>query len=285
MKKPRLITVTGHRTNTLRQMLSHYKDMVSEIHLVNYRTLDVNNKESFDRVNEIAEEFGCIVHERESDAFNWISVTHFYNEIKNLYPNDWWIVADDDELHLYWDDVNSIIEDCENNGWEFVTGGFIDKIGEDGSFPFVDENTDLWEAFPISSFFRYPMSGACPNKVTLCKGRIEVTSGQHYAQIEGQSTWRWQGWNHPLRYPIQRGFTQVHHFKWDSTAGQRIRDVANINKEYSYSEEYRIMYRQLAKCRFKIDVANTDYMFEYCPTSNYENYENWKKLFKKILSI
>ena len=100
MKKPRLITVTGHRTNTLRQMLSHYKDMVSEIHLVNYRTLDVNNKESFDRVNEIAEEFGCIVHERESDAFNWISVTHFYNEIKNLYPKDWGIVADDDELHL-----------------------------------------------------------------------------------------------------------------------------------------------------------------------------------------
>jgi predicted RNA-binding protein with EMAP domain len=86
MKKPRLITVTGHRTNTLRQMLSHYKDMVSEIHLVNYRTLDVDNKESFDRVNEIAEEFGCIVHEREADVFNWISVTHFYNEIKNLYP-------------------------------------------------------------------------------------------------------------------------------------------------------------------------------------------------------
>jgi hypothetical protein len=45
------------------------------------------------------------------------------------------------------------------------------------------------------------------------------------------------------------------------------------------------MYRQLAKCRFKIDVDNADYMFEYCPTSNYENYENWKKLFKKILSI
>ena len=166
MKKPRLITVTGHRTNTLRQMLSHYKDMVGEIHLVNYRTLDVNNKESFDRVNEIAEEFGCIVHERESDAFNWISVTHFYNEIKNLYPNDWWIVADDDELHLYWDDVNSIIEDCENNGWEFVTGGFIDKIGEDGVIKeLMDKGFDSSLADSIKPLFQ--LSGSFEERISF----------------------------------------------------------------------------------------------------------------------
>lgn len=284
MKKPRLITVTGHRTNTLRQMLSHYKDMVSEIHLVNYRTLDVNNKESFDRVNEIAEEFGCIVHERESDAFNWISVTHFYNEIKNLYPNDWWIVADDDELHLYWDDVNSIIEDCENNGWEFVTGGFIDKIGENGEFPFVDENTDLWEAFPISSFFRYPMSGACPNKVTLCKGRIEVTSGQHYAQIEGQSTWRWQGWNHPLRYPIQRGFTQVHHFKWDKSVVDRLKAVAKIGQDYSYSREYQIMLNGIEDYGYCIDLEKYK-EFTWKSEKSFVSFSNWNKLSKHIVSI
>jgi hypothetical protein len=32
-------------------------------------------------------------------------------------------------------------------------------------------------------------------------------------------------------------------------------------------------------------LENTDYMFEYCPTANFENYKNWNKLFKKIVSI
>ena len=140
---------------------------------------------------------------------------------------------------MYWDDIGSIIEECEENGWEFVTGGFIDKIGVDGEFPIVNSDTNLWEAFPISSFFRYPLSGACPNKVTLMKGRIHLTPGQHYALIEGQTTWKWQGWNHPLRYPMERGFTQVHHFKWDSTCADRIRAVANVGEHYSFSDEYR----------------------------------------------
>ena len=282
--KPKLVTVTGYRTNTLRQMLNHYKNNVSEIHLVNYYSTDRDNKTSFNEVREIAEDFGCVYHERKERIFNWEAVTNFYNEIKSMYPNDWWIVSDDDELQLYWDDIGSIIEECENNGWEFVTGGFIDKIGKDGELPFVDGNTNLWEAFGVSSFFRYPMSGACPNKVTLMKGRIKLTPGQHYAEINGQTTWRWNGWNHPLRYPIEKGFTQVHHFKWDSTAAERIRAVANIGMDYSFSEEYRKMYRAMAKTKLKINLEDFSEWTWKCEKS-FVSFGNWNKLTKQIVSI
>jgi len=111
-----------------------------------------------------------------------------------------------------------------------------------------------------------------------------LTPGQHYAKIDGQTTWKWQGWNHPLIAPVDRYNVQVHHFKWDSTCGERIRDVANQNKNYAYSEEYRKMYRELAKCRFKIDIYDDSYMFEDIG-DDYGGYSQWKNLLNKIIAV
>jgi hypothetical protein len=284
MNKLRLVTVTGSRTNTLFHMLKHYTNLVDEMHVVVY---EWEGFSTYDSVQEIVSKFSNakIVRREVKEKFNWEYVTQLYNETKLTYPNDWWVVSDDDEFHLYSKPLKEIITDCETNGWNIVRGGFIDRIGQDGTFNEINEIQNIFEQFPMAGFFRYPMSEACPNKICIIKGSIPITSGQHYANINEHTTWRWQGWNHPQIAPIDEYSVQVHHFKWDSTAGQRIRDVANIQKDYAYSEEYRIMYRQLSKCRFQIDVKNTDYMFEYCPTSNFENYKNWNKLFKKIVSI
>ena len=284
MNKIRLVTVTGSRTNTLSHMLKHYTNLVDEIHVVVY---EWEGFSTYDSVQEIVSKYSNakIVRREVKEKFNWEYVTQLYNETKLTYPNDWWVVSDDDEFHSYSKPLKEIITNCEINGWNVVRGGFIDRIGHSGNFPIINDNQNIFEQFPVAGFFRYPMSGACPNKICLVKGDIPITSGQHYATLEGHTTWRWQGWNHPQIAPIDKYSVQVHHFKWDSTAGQRIRDVANIQKDYAYSEEYRIMYRQLSKCRFQIDVKNTDYMFEYCPTANFENYKNWNKLFKKIVSI
>jgi hypothetical protein len=284
MNKLRLVTVTGSRTNTLEHMLKHYAHLVDEICVVVYEWEGVS---TYDAVKQIVDKFtnAKIVHREIAEKFNWEKVTQLYNKIKYEYPNDWWIISDDDEFHSYSKPLYQILMDCETNGWNIVRGGFIDRIGENGLFSEIKEDENIFEQFPMAGFFRYPMSNANPNKICLIKGNIELTSGQHYAKIDGHTTWRWQGWNHPQIAPINEYNVQVHHFKWDSTAGQRIRDVANIQKDYAYSEEYRIMYRQLSKCRFQIDVNDTDYMFQYCPTANFENYRNWNKLFKKIVSI
>jgi hypothetical protein len=284
MNKLRLVTVTGSRTNTLEHMLKHYAHLVDEMYVVVYEWEGVS---TYDAVKQIVDKFtnAKIVHREIAEKFNWEKVTQLYNKIKYEYPNDWWIISDDDEFHSYSKPLYEILMDCETNGWNIVRGGFIDRIGENGLFSEIKEDVNIFEQFPMAGFFRYPMSNANPNKICLIKGNIELTSGQHYVKIDGHTTWRWQGWNHPLIAPIKEYNVQVHHFKWDSTAGQRIRDVANIQKDYAYSEEYRIMYRQLSKCRFQIDVNDIDYMFEYCPTANFENYRNWNKLFKKIVSI
>jgi hypothetical protein len=279
----RLVTVTGSRTTTLKHMLNHYEDIVDEMHIVVY---DWEEQSNLSEVKTIVSQFpnAKIVKIVIEEKYNWEKVTKLYNEIKLTHPNDWWIVSDDDEFHIYSKDINKIVSDCEYYGWDMVRGGFIDRIGLDGDFSIINENENIFNQFPLAGFFRYPMSGANPNKICIMKGNVELLSGQHYAKIDGHSTWRWQGWNHPLIAPIDKYNVQVHHFKWDSTCGERIRAVANVNKDYSYSEEYRLMYRELAKCRFKIDLNNKNYMFENVG-DYYGGYSQWNELLNKIISI
>jgi hypothetical protein len=280
-KKIRLITVTGSRIDTLWHMLNHYQDIVDEMYVVVY---EWENFSTYESVKKIISKFSNakIVKREIKEKYNWEYVTQLYNEVKLMHPDDWWVVSDDDEFHVYSNELSEMINDCEKNGWDLIRGGFIDRIGIDGTFPEINDKQDIFEQFPLAGFFRYPLSEACPNKICVMKGYVELTPGQHYAKINGQTTWRWQGWNHPLIAPIDTYNVQVHHFKWDSTCGERIREVANINKSYSYSEEYRKMYRALAKSRFKIDVNDSEFMIENVGICEYPH---WKKLFKKIVSI
>ena len=279
----RLVTVTGSRTNTLYHMLNHYKDAVDEMHIVVY---DWEEQSNLSEVQTIVSKFknAKIVKIVIEEKYNWEKVTQLYNEVKSTHPNDWWVISDDDEFHLYSKPLSEIIADCNNNGWELVRGGFIDRIGEGGEFSEINQTDTIFEQFPYAGFFRYPMSGACPNKICIVKGNVEITAGQHYAKIDEQTTWRWQGWNHPLIAPINEYSVQVHHFKWDSTCIDRIKSVADNRKAHSYSYEYLKMYQAIRRENFQIPL-NDEYFFDYCPNTNYESYKNWDKLFKKIISI
>ena len=280
-KKIRLVTVTGSRTDTLWHMLNHYKDLVDEMYVVVY---EWEGSSTYNEVLKITKEFdkAKIVERVTKEKFNWEYVTQLYNETKMLFPNDWWIVSDDDEFHIYSKPLNEIISECERNGWELVRGGFIDRVGQTGDFPKINKKENIFDQFPVAGFFRYPMSGACPNKVCIMKGHIEITSGQHYAKIDGQTTWKWQGWNHPLIAPVEEHNVQVHHFKWDSNCIERIKQVADIKKDYASSDEYLKMYQSLRSNNFEIDVTDKKYMLEYISDSDYKQ---WNKLLKKIISI
>lgn len=281
MNKIRLVTITGSRTNTLFHMLKYYESIVDEIFIVVY---EWEGFTTYDEVYEITKQFANakIIKRVTKEKYNWEYVTELYNETKALYPNDWWVVSDDDEFHIYSKDLREIIKDCEENGWELVRGGFVDRIGIDGTFPEINNDEDIFKQFPLAGFFRYPMSGACPNKVCIMKGYIEITSGQHYAKINGQTTWRWQGWNHPLIAPVEFYNVQVHHFKWDSTCVERIKAVATIRKDYAASDEYQKMYQSIRSNNFQIDIDDERFMIE---NDGFEDYGQWNKLFKKILSI
>ncbi len=267
----------------LPHMLKHYKNIVDETYVVVYR-----QHENDDILNQI-ETLGIKPYKVVTEPkFNWERVTELYNEVKSTKPNEWWIVSDDDEFHIYPKDIREMISECDENGWEFITGGFIDRIGEMGTFPLVDSQTDVWSKFPLAGFFRFPMSGACPNKVCVMKGSVKVTPGQHYVDFEnGTNSWGKENLNHPKRYPIGRGegFVQVHHFKWDSTVLERLKEVSEVKELYSYWEEYLKMYKAIEIFDWKIDINNPEFMFEPMFYNNHWDYSKWDKLTKKISII
>ena len=270
-----LVTVCGHNTTMLKHMLNHYKDMVDNIYVVAYISND--EEKILGEIKEITDEIGCgiykVSHEKE---FNWKRVTDLYNETKRTKPDEWWVVSDDDEFHVYPKPLNELINDCEENGHKFITGAFVDKIGMVGSFPKITRDSDVWDEFVLSGCFRYPISYACPNKTVVMKGEIDVTPGQHYALV-GESDTYGDRWNHPLRYPIDKCFIQVHHFKWDLSVIRRLREVSMDKHEYTYHWEYRKMFDYILENGVHIDINDERFMIEV-GSKKYEDYKQWDKI-------
>jgi hypothetical protein len=283
MQKVNLVTVVGHNTTLLPHMLNHYKNIVDEIYVVVYRQHELDGILE-DVINLGIKPFKIVTEPK----FNWERVTHLYNEVKSTKPNEWWIVSDDDEFHIYPTPIREMISECEENGWEFITGGFVDRIGENGTFPEVSSLTDVWSEFPLAGFFRYPMSGACPNKVCVMKGSVNVTPGQHYVDFgDGKNSWGKDNIKHSKRYPIGRGegLVQVHHFKWDSTVLERLKEVSETKEDYTYWQEYLKMYKGIEMFDWKIDINNPEFLFERMNTNNHWDYSKWDRLSKKIVII
>jgi len=283
MQKLNLVTVVGHNTTMLKHMLNHYKNIVDEIYVVVYR------QHELDGILEDVINLGIKPYKVVTEPkFNWERVTELYNEVKQTKPNEWWVVSDDDEFHVYPKSIREMISECEENGWEFITGGFLDRIGENGNFPLVTQQTDIWNEFPLAGFFRFPMSGACPNKVCVMKGSVNVTPGQHYVDFgDGKNSWGKDNIKHPKRYPIGRGegFIQVHHFKWDSTVLERLKEVSETKEDYTYWQEYLKMYKSIEMFDWKIDINNPEFMLEQMNLNNHWEYSKWDKLTKKIVVI
>ena len=286
MQNLNLVTVVGHNITMLPHMLNYYQQFVEEknIFIVVYR------QDENDGILEQIEELGITPYKVVTEPkFHWEKVTELYNEVKMTKPYDWWIVSDDDEIQIYPKPIEEMIDECEIAGWEFITGGFLDRIGDEGTFPFVDSNTNIWESFPYAGFFRYPLSGACPNKVCVMKGKIKITNGQHYAHIDGKDVWGEEEAHHPLRYPPGRGegFIQVHHFKWDSTVLERLKEVSETEEDYTFWKEYKKMYEAIRDSDWKINVDEPKFGLEkQVPFENeHWDYQHWNRLTKGIIKI
>src|SRR6056300_617054 len=240
-----LVTVCGHNTTMLYHMLRHYQPTVKHFYVNIYANYE--DDPIIEEATSICRELGIEPHKVWiEEPFNWDKVTEIYNETISLKSDEWW-------------------------------------IGEDGNFPKITKESNVWEEMPNAGFFRYPLSFAEPNKATLLKGTQRVVSGQHFIQFDdGTTSW---GTEHPLCYPIEKNFTQVHHFKWDYSVLQRLKEVSSSKLHEAFSHEYKMMLDSIKERDYKLDLNNREFMFERVEKPIYTNYRKWKPLTKKILKI
>ena len=277
-----LVTVCGHNTTMLKHMLNHYKDIVDDIFVVAY--LHKKDDGVLEEIKKIVSDIGSDIYNKiVLEPFNWEKVTSLYNEIISKKPDEWWIVSDDDEFHVYPFELNDIIDSCENSGYKFVTGAFLDRIGEGGSFPEVNDDSDIWKQLPLGGSFRMRVSNACPNKVPIIHGSLRLENGQHYVVFDDGSTSYGKNFiNHPSRYPVDQCFIQVHHFKWDSSIIKRLKQVSSIKEKYTYHWEYQKMLDFIVENDYKIPIDNSKFYIERIG-NKFTDHLKWDNIVKESL--
>jgi hypothetical protein len=170
--------------------------------------------------------------------------------LRSLYPDDWAVVADLDEFQEYPDDLASVVEYCEERGYDAVTGEFLDRIGPDGAMPPITDGESLWDTFPLGGDVTKGLladPGISPfysGKVVAAKGTTLISWGHHYVAR-----------GNPC--PHSEISVPVHHFKWDAGVLSRLRAryelYTGIGEPYGW--ESKTFERQIVERGF-IDVSD-----------------------------
>jgi hypothetical protein len=126
------------------------------------------------------------------------------------HPDDWWILADQDEFQTYPDTLRSLLAFCDRHGYDYITGALVDRLSADGGFPAIDLERPLGPQFPLGAFLTWPLLGGDPRKTVAAKGRVPLVIGAHWA-LAG------------VPCPIEDAFVPVHHYKWTAGVIDRLR--------------------------------------------------------------
>jgi hypothetical protein len=136
--------------------------------------------------------------------------TGLIQRMRQLYPHDWTVVADQDEFHVYPDSLTSIVRYCEQRGYEAVSGDLIDRVAADGSFPPIESGRSLWHTFPLGGDLSHELIGAPSPQILIVKGSALLSWGSHYVA-------------RGVPCPKEELQAVVHHFKWDATVIDRLK--------------------------------------------------------------
>lgn len=256
-----LLTVVGAHAEVLPFFVEHYRRLGIESFLLNVH-LSSEDDPVRERVRGVAGDFGCpIASEVVGDWFQVME--EGFRHARQLHPDDWFVVADEDELQTYRDDLPSLLAWCERHGYDHVTGAFVDRVSADGSLPEIDRARPIEEQFPLGAFLTYPLVGGDPRKVVAAKGRVPLAVGQHIA-LAGEPC------------PIEDQFVQVHHFKWTAGLVERLRHRARYLREADRSHwvESERFVDYLEARGGRIDLSDERFLAAPC----HPEYPHWGRI-------
>lgn len=214
---PHLVTVVGGYVDVLPHMLAHYRSLgvASFIVHVHARAEDDPILEEAERITR---DFGCGI--ASVTIGEWLHHTNreLYRATLESRPDQWFVIADQDELQAYPRELRSILKECEEQGYEYIEGCFVDRFARDGSFPTVRRDQSIWDQFPVAGFVSARLLEANPNKIVAAKGKVQLGPGQHYA-MSGRGC------------PPEELYIPVHHFKWAAGVLERLERRAEFRRK------------------------------------------------------
>jgi hypothetical protein len=259
--KVHLTTVVGSYVKVLPHMLAHYRELGVESFLINAH-LSHQGDEVLEEIEKVTAEFTSGINSVTVGDWETEQVG-IYARSRQQYPNDWFIIADQDELQVYPFDLFEVIRLSDQKGYDYITGAFVDRLAIDGGFPEVEAEKSIWSQFPLGAFISYPVLQADPRKVVAAKGHVALCKGQHKA-LSGKGC------------PAEEFFIQVHHFKWVADIAERLRKRALTQKQAKVMEwgESQRFISYYEKHGGKFDITDSRLLI----SKRYKDYEFWEQI-------
>lgn len=209
--KVHLTTVVGGFIKQLPHMLAHYRSLGISSLLLNVQTTSPEDP-VLAVASRVADDFGCgITLSAQGDWQKLIRSMYAHARVSK--PDDWFVLADQDELQVYPADLQDMINYCEKKGYDYIRGVVIDRISADGRLTELDDELSIWEQFPLGGLLTYALLGGEIRKVVAAKGRVPLAQGQHCAL-----------WG--VACPVEECLVQVYHFKWIKNIVERLEERA-----------------------------------------------------------
>lgn len=271
----RLASVVGGYVKFLPHLIEHYK----KLGVINFdfalHGLTLNDPNMIEAKNILNEQGITPVKEVYGPWHEWLNPL-LYRELMMRYPENWFIVCDQDEFQLFSHSVFEIIQYCEVQGYDYVEGCLLDRFDLNGKLVIPPlYYKQLAETYPVAAFFAFPALGAYPIKVCLTKGKIHLKPGQH-GTLSGE------------KCPREEIFIQVHHFKYTP----ELIKIKKIFKENRSSGKWQKISDALDNetqrlleivCNNTINIKQTNYLWMICNMS-YSDYSFWNELTKYLMN-
>jgi hypothetical protein len=259
--KINLVTVVGSSTETLERMLDHYQNLgITKLRIhINASSCE---EELIDDVRGAAAR-----HSADIESVNVIPWSESINPLLHALtradaPDEWFVLADVDELQVYPDALSEILKYCDQRGYDYVEGCFVDRVAADGTLKPAEPGKDLWTQFPLGGCLSGPLLGAVINKVVAARGHVRVGRGQHHAH-SGTGC------------PVSEFYIPVHHFKWTSGLPVRLEARSQLYKklgEKLWQESDRFLAHYSAERRIRVEDER--FLFGLCTP----DYPFWDRL-------
>ncbi|MFJ8694682.1 glycosyltransferase family protein [Streptomyces roseolilacinus] len=273
----RFVSVVGGDTGLLDAAITHYRTLgVESFHIA--RHIESFDDPDFQRSQDVVAQHGVSFTAVHQGPWDEDLNGYLIQAQMRRHPNDWWVVADLDEFHVYDRPLVDVIAECEAGGYDYVKGALLDRVAADGSLAALKPHESIWAQYPLAGLVTLRLPGAGSSKVTLARGDVRLHLGQH-----GAETGRLM--------PAEKAFPQVHHFKWNDSALARL-----VQREQAYSsgdwhltypdtvDESRRMLQHLQANGGRIDITGQELLLHRCGSA-YADYEPWPELIPMLKTI
>jgi hypothetical protein len=258
-----LITVAGGCVDVLPHMLDHYRKEGVKSIFINAHARRRDDAILFE-IEKIAERFDAKIATVSVGPWSEELNPLLYKVSRRGLHDNWFVLADQDELQVYPAGLHDALEFCARKGYDFIEGALVDRVASDGLLHAVQAGEAIWSQFPFGALVTGPLLGGVINKIVALKGHVKIGRGQHHAYTG-------------KRCPISDLYVPVHHFKWIGGLVERLQSrIAEYQslKEPLWVESARFLSYLERKGRIRLE----DETFLAAPCD--PNYPHWETIRK-----